>query len=75
MKWRQLWKDGRLLVHNPATPAVTRWLKSQLFEVSPFDPSAYSAALVALLLVAGLAAFLPARRATRGDLSIALHHE
>ncbi len=47
--------------------ASARTLTSQLFEVSPADPIALGGACLSLVLVGALAAFLPARRATRID--------
>jgi ABC-type antimicrobial peptide transport system permease subunit len=38
-----------------------------LFEVSPTEPAVYAAVLGLVLVVALLAAYLPARRATRID--------
>jgi ABC-type antimicrobial peptide transport system permease subunit len=55
-----------------AALALTQLLKTQLFEISPMDPVTYLATLVALMAVA---AFLPARRATRVDPVIALRCE
>jgi putative ABC transport system permease protein len=55
--------------------ALTRLLKSQLFQVSPMDPATYGAALGILVAVAALAAFVPAHRATRVDPVIALRSE
>ena len=45
----------------------TRVLRAQLFDVSPTDPVTLVATAVGLLVIAGLAAYLPARRATRID--------
>jgi ABC-type antimicrobial peptide transport system permease subunit len=45
----------------------TRVLRSQLFDVSPTDPLTLVLTAVGLLVIAGLAAYLPARRATRID--------
>jgi predicted permease len=46
-----------------------------LYGVSSFDPSTIMLPAVTLLVVAGAAAYLPARRATRVDPMIALRHE
>ncbi len=45
--------------------AVSRLLQQVLFEVDPTDPVIYLAVSVTLLLVAEVASFLPARRATQ----------
>ena len=50
-----------------AALALTRLMKSLLFEVSPADPVTYVAASAALILAAILGSYLPARRATRID--------
>jgi putative ABC transport system permease protein len=55
--------------------ALARLLKTQLYQISPHDPATYTAVPILLILVAALAAFLPARRATRVDPVIALRHE
>jgi predicted permease len=55
--------------------AVSRLLQQVLFEVDPADPLIYLAVSVILLLVAELASFLPARRATRIDPVLALRME
>ncbi|HEY7688359.1 MAG TPA: FtsX-like permease family protein, partial [Dongiaceae bacterium] len=55
--------------------AMSRLLQQVLFEVDPADPLIYLAVSVMLLLVAELASFLPARRATRIDPVIALRTE
>ena len=55
--------------------ALTRTMRSLLFEISNMDPCTYCGVAVLLLLVATLAAYLPARRATRVDPIIALRHE
>jgi putative ABC transport system permease protein len=52
--------------------ATTRVLGSLLYQVSPADPITLAFVCVVLLVVAGVAAYLPARRATRIDPIVAL---
>jgi predicted permease len=47
--------------------ALTRWMASLLFGVSPLDPATYVASLAVILAAAALASFLPARRAASVD--------
>jgi hypothetical protein len=47
--------------------ALTRLLASFLFSVGPTDPATFAAVSLLLLLVAGLASFVPARRAANVD--------
>jgi predicted permease len=54
---------------------VSRLMKQMLFEVDPSDPRVYLAVAITLLLVAELAAWLPAHRATRIDPVLALRAE
>jgi putative ABC transport system permease protein len=54
---------------------VTRVLQSFLFGVTPTDPIAFTIVTLLLLAVGLLAAWLPARRATRIDPSAALRAE
>ena len=52
-----------------------RLLGNELFGVRPFDLSTMASATVILVAIAGLAAYLPALRATRLDPTQALRHE
>ncbi len=82
---RQLWRlvlgDGMrlalagVLVGAVAASLVVRFLRSQLFEVSAFDPATFLWTSLVLIAVALLACFLPAVRATRVDPIVALRYE
>ena len=54
---------------------LTRTMRSMLFEVSPNDPLTIAGITLLLLLIAMLASYIPARRATRVDPMIALRYE
>jgi len=58
-----------------AAPMLTRLVSGLLYGVSPFDPATYGALAAFLLGVAGVAAYLPARRATRVDPVIVLREQ
>jgi ABC-type antimicrobial peptide transport system permease subunit len=55
--------------------AVTRYLERMLFGLSPFDPKTFIAVSMVFGLVAMLASYVPARRATRVDPIVALRCE
>jgi len=54
---------------------MTRFLEGMLFAIKPFDWATLLSVIVLFLLVAGLAAYAPARRATRVDPVVALRCE
>ena len=58
-----------------AAAALTRYLEAMLFGITPLDAVTFVAAPVVLALVALVACFLPARRATSIDPMIALRCE
>jgi len=55
--------------------ALSGTLKSMLFEVSPVDPLVLVATAAAVLVVTGLASFVPAWRVMRVDPTVALRTE
>jgi ABC-type antimicrobial peptide transport system permease subunit len=47
--------------------AVSRLVRAVLFDVSPTDPASYAVLTAGVLVVAVVACYLPARRASRVD--------
>jgi putative ABC transport system permease protein len=58
-----------------AALGLTRYLTALLFNVQPMDFATYAAVAVTLTVVALLASYVPARRATRVDPITALRNE
>jgi predicted permease len=59
----------------PAVWIGSRWIESLLFGIRPLDPTTIAGAILVLLIAAQIAAYLPARRASRVDPLEALRHE
>jgi predicted permease len=64
-----------VVLGSAAAAASARVLSSWLYGIRPHDPVTYATIAVLVLLVAGLASFVPARRATRVDPAVALRGE
>jgi putative ABC transport system permease protein len=58
-----------------AGAVFARFMRSLLFQVGVVDPLALSAVTVLLVAVAVTACYIPARRATRVDPTVALRYE
>ena len=58
-----------------AAAALSRYIRAMLFGITPADPATIAVAVAAMMLVALLAAWLPARKASQLDPMIALRHE
>ena len=56
-----------LVLGLAAAAAVTRYLSALLFDVTPLDAGTFIAASVFFLIVAAVASYVPARRATKID--------
>jgi putative ABC transport system permease protein len=78
---RMIMSDGLFLVGIGiaigivAGIVLTRLLHNLLYGVQPSDPEMYAIALFAVLFVAAAACYVPARRATKIEPSIALRYE
>ncbi len=64
-----------IAVGLPAAWIASRWMESMLFGLKPTDPTTVAGSVLVLLAAALIAAYLPARRASRIDPMTALRHE
>ena len=64
-----------LVIGLAASLVLTRFLQAQLFNVRPTDPSTIAAVMAFIAVVAGLACYVPASRATRVDPMVVLRDE
>lgn len=64
-----------VLIGVAASLAATRLLTSFLFSIRPNDAATFTGVTLVVILIAFLASYLPARRATRVDPLVALRYE
>ena len=69
------WTGAGAIVGIAASAGLLHLLQGLLYEVKPLDARAFIAAVTVLVAVALLAAWIPARRASRVEPMIALRHE
>jgi predicted permease len=64
-----------LVISVPVALAASKYLESFLFGMKPRDPAAFAGAVTALVIATILAGYVPARKASRTDSTVALRHE
>jgi len=64
-----------IFVGAPAALALSRLVRSMLYGVTPADTVSFAAALLLMIAVTAIAAYVPARRAARVDPMVALRYE
>jgi predicted permease len=80
MQWmvlrQSLWMVSLgLAIGIPAALALTRYVQNKLYGVQPTDPASFAAAIILMTAVGAVAAWIPARRASRVDPITALRCE
>ena len=66
---------GGMIIGAAETFAALRLIASRLYGLQPNDPPTFAAAIAGLAIVAGIATWLPAYRASRVDALVALRQE
>jgi predicted permease len=70
-----VWTAAGIALGVPLALTASRTAESLLFDLNPMDVVTLSAAAALMLLLGALAAFIPARRASRVDPLVALRYE
>jgi putative ABC transport system permease protein len=78
--WMVIWRGLSLALIGvtlgvAAALALTRVMKNLLFEVNPTDPVTFALIALLLVVIALIASYIPARRATKVDPLQALRHD
>jgi putative ABC transport system permease protein len=66
---------GGVVLGYPAAWVASRAVASMLYGLNPADPATMAAAIAVLAGAAGLASYVPARRASRVDPLVVLRHD
>jgi ABC-type antimicrobial peptide transport system permease subunit len=64
-----------IIIALPAAWGASRYIASQLYDVTPTDPTTIVLAIAGLITVAAAAGLVPALRAARVNPIMALRHE
>ena len=75
MRQALMFAGAGVVIGEIGAAAVMSSLSSQLFGVSPWDATTYAAVPFVLIVLAGLAAYVPARRATAVDPAVVLRSD
>jgi len=67
VRQRLLLATGGVVIGAAVAFALTRWMESLIYGVSPTDPVTFSSVAVLLIGIALIASYVPARRAVRVD--------
>jgi len=67
-----IFRSFRVGLGLPLTLLTTKYIKDQLFGLNALDPMTFTVALIVVSAMTLLAAWLPARRATKVDPMVAL---
>ena len=72
---RWCWSSAGLAIGLAIALGASRFVASLLFGVASHDAATIAAAMLLMAIVGGIAAYLPARRASHVDPMVALRYE